>query len=78
VDTTAYFEQRFKSLMDAIFSTGDGKTMQTAIKIVDVEDDYVVKGVMGFLGGEETHESDSLHSYSVWIKEGHKLYLEDL
>jgi hypothetical protein len=73
-----FFPQRFQNLLSAIFSTGDGKTKETAIKIVDMEDDYVLKGVLGFLGGEEQLMFEDGHAYSVWKKGGKKLYFEDL
>jgi len=77
-----FIPQRFKNLLSAIFSTGDGKTKETAIKIADLEDDYVIKGVLGFLGGEETHMFDTSGAYtiaySIWEKKGVKLYFEDV
>ncbi|WP_162056181.1 DUF4919 domain-containing protein [Pontibacter pamirensis] len=78
VDTTHYYEQRLNNLLDAIFSTGDGNTMSSAIKIVNMEDDYVLKGVLGFFGGNEQLSFDNNHAYSVWSKGGHKLYFEDV
>ena len=77
-----YIPQRFRNLLSAIFSTGDGKTKETAIKVISPEDDYVLKGVLGFLGGKETHEYDNIGAYtrvfSVWEKGGVKLYFEDI
>lgn len=73
-----YFEQRYNNLLSAILSTGSGKTMKTSIKIVNVEDDYVLKGTLGFLGGEEKFGFDKNHFYSIWEKEDQKLYFEDV
>jgi hypothetical protein len=73
-----YISQRFRNLLSAIFSTGDGRTKETAIKIMSLEDDYVLKGILGFLGGEESLMFDGNHSYSVWSKNGMKLYFEDI
>lgn len=78
IDTTSFYEQRFKNLLTAIFSTGDGKSMKTAIGIVNMADDYVLIGVLGFLGGEEKLELENKHAYSVWEKDGQKLYFEDI
>lgn len=75
---TDYFPQRFENLLSAIFSTGDGKTKETAIKIVSVEDDYVLKGILGFLGGQEKLMSDNNRVYSVWERGSAKLYFEDI
>ncbi|MCC8147098.1 MAG: DUF4919 domain-containing protein [Bacteroidales bacterium] len=73
-----YIPKRFEFVLDAIFSTGDGRSKETAIKISNIEDEYVLKGIIGFLGGKETLEVDGNASYSVWEKDGDKLYFEDL
>jgi hypothetical protein len=77
-----YIPQRYRNLLSAIFSTGDGKTKETAIKIASLEDDYIIKGVLGFIGGKETHMFDKSGAYtiaySVWEKGGVKLYFEDV
>jgi hypothetical protein len=77
-----YIPQRFRNLLSAIFSTGDGKTKETAIKITSPEDDYVIKGVLGFIGGKETHMFDKSGAYtiaySIWEKGSEKLYFEDV
>jgi len=73
-----YFAQRFRNLLSAIFSTGDGRTKETAIKIISMEDDYVLKSVLGFLGGKEQLMFDNNKAYSVWEKDGKKLYFEDI
>ena len=77
-DTSFYYEQRYQQLLDAILSTGDGKSMKTAIKIVNSEDDYVLKGRLGFFGGEEKLGFENNHVYSIWEKNNEKLYFEDV
>jgi len=77
-DTTSFFGQRFKNLLDAILLTGDGKAMKSAIRIVNMGDDYILKGVIGFLGGKENHAFESNRVYSIWEKNGQKLYFEDV
>ena len=77
-DAEFAYEQRFRNLLEAILSTGDGRSMQTAIRIADMEDDYVIKGVLGFLGGKESQGFDGDHAYSIWEKGGQKLYFEDI
>jgi hypothetical protein len=77
-DTTYFFEQRLKCLLDAIFSTGDGKSMNTAIRIVGVEDDYILKGIIGFLGGIEKLDIKNNHAYSIWENNGQRIYFEDV
>ena len=66
------------NLLEAIFSTGDGKSLKTAIKIASIEDDYIIKGVLGFFGGNEIHDSEKGHAYSIWEKGKQKLYFEDV
>jgi len=77
-DTTYYYKQRYMNLLEAIISTGDGKSLMTAIKIADLEDDYIIKGVLGFFGGKETVKIDNHHAFSVWEKDGQYLYFEDI
>lgn len=73
-----YFELRFKNTLTAIFFTGDGSSMKNAIRIVCAEDDYVLKGVLGFFGGEEKMGFENNHAYSIWEKDSRKLYFEDV
>ena len=77
-----YISQRYKNLLSAIFSTGDGRTKETAIKVISPEDDYVLKGTLGFFGGEEKlisdHTGASTRVFSVWEKNGMKLYFEEV
>ena len=77
--TDKYFlDTRFRLLLDAIFSTGNGLTKETAVKITNVEDDLVLKGIMRFLGGEESLDTGNNKSYSVWRKGNDTIYFEDL
>jgi len=52
--------------------------MKSAIKIVNMEDDYILKGVLGFLGGKENLGFENNSAYSIWEKKGQKLYFEDV
>jgi hypothetical protein len=76
-DQTYFLDSRLKLILDVILSTGDGKSKETAIKIANIEDDYIVKGVLGFLGGTETLDIADNKSFSVWTKDGEKIYFED-
>ncbi|NHM07505.1 DUF4919 domain-containing protein [Flavobacterium sp. CYK-4] len=78
--TDKYFlNTRFRLLLDAILSTGNGLTKETAVKITNNEDDLVLKGIMGLLGGEESIlDTEDNKSYSVWRKGNDTLYFEDL
>ena len=73
-----FFPQRYHNLLTAILITGDGKTKETAIKIVDIEDDYIIKGALHFLGGTEEIYTENSRAYSIWTKGKEKLYFEDL
>lgn len=77
-DTEFFLDRRFRLLLDAIFSTGDGLTKETAIKITNSEDDFVLKGIMKFLGGTESIETGDNKAYSVWQKGKKSLYFEDI
>ena len=68
-------------LLNAIFSEGDGQSPETAIKVIDIEDEHILKGVLGFLGGTEgLYAQKDLPGriYNVWSKNGKKLYFEEL
>jgi len=73
-----FLDTRFRLLLDAIFSTGNGLTKETAIKITNIEDDLVLKGIMRFLGGKESLDTGNNKSYSVWRKGNDVIYFEDL
>jgi hypothetical protein len=77
-DTLYHFQKRFKYLLDGILSTGTGNSMKTAIKITDLEDEYVLKGILNFLGGKEQLTFENHHAYSIWNKKDKKLFFEDL
>ncbi len=71
----------FTKLLDAIFSEGTGQSPETAIKIIDIEDEYIIKGVLGFVGGTEglyMNESLPGRVFNVWSLGGQKLYFEEL
>jgi len=71
----------FTKLLDAIFSEGTGQSPETAIKVVDIEDEYIIKGVLGFLGGTEgLYFNDNFPGrvFNVWSLGEQKLYFEEL
>lgn len=72
-----YLNTRLKKLLDVTFETGDGKSRETAIKISNIEDDFILKEILGFKGGRETHETIGGKVYSVWINKKQKIYFED-
>ena len=71
----------FTKLLDAIFSEGTGQSPETAIKVVDVEDEHIIKGILGFIGGTEglyMNENLPGRVFNVWSLGGQKLYFEEL
>ncbi len=71
----------FTKLLDAIFSEGTGQSPETAIKVVDIEDEHILKGVLGFLGGTEgLYFNDNFPGrvFNVWNLGEQKLYFEEL
>jgi hypothetical protein len=68
---------RLKIVLETIFDTGDGKTKETAIKIANIEDDLLIKEILGFKAGKETFESDKGKIFSVWDNGNQKIYFED-
>ena len=76
-NTDNKYYKRMKSILDVIFSTGDGLTPETAIKISEIDDDEVLIGFTGFNGikmGEKEIDGKYL---SVWQNQiGDKMYFE--
>jgi len=70
-------ESRTKMVLEAIYETGTGATRETAIKIANIEDDLVLRGLMGIQGGKESFESFNNRTYSIWTNGDKKLYFED-
>ncbi len=72
-----FLDLRIKILLEVILDTGNGKTKETAIKIANIEDDYVLKGILGFKGGTESIEMFENKPLSVWDNGEAKIYFED-
>ena len=64
-------------VLEVIFEIGDGKTKESAIKIANIEDDLILKGILGFKNGEESLESSNNKVFSVWENGDRKIYFED-
>ena len=74
-----FLEKRFNLLLKAILSTGDGLTEETAIRIANIEDDRVMKGILKFLGGKESLGTQDGKTFSIWTaNDGRQLFFEDL
>ena len=74
---TYYLDSRLKMVLEIIFQTGDGKTKESAIKIANIEDDLMLKEILGFKNGKESLESSNNKVYSVWENGNQKIYFED-
>ena len=72
-----FLEKRFQLLLKAILSTGDGNSNETPIKIANVEDDYIIKGILNFKSNDEVIEQYNGVLLSVWKNAEGKLYFED-
>ncbi len=77
-DSDFYLEHRLKRTMDAILSTGDGRTLKTAIQIVNLDDDLVIKRILNIMGGSEQLMFKNERSYSVWTRGTQTLFFEDI
>ena len=75
-DTTSFINLRYRLLLNSILSTGDGKDFTTAIKVINEEDEYVIKGAIGFLGGKTHGSVIGNHAYDIWEVGDKKLYFE--
>lgn len=71
----------YMKLLEAIFSIGNGQTPETAFKVIDIEDEHILKGALGFIGGTESlyaREDLPGRIFTVWNRNGQKLYFEEL
>jgi len=79
-DTTYFFTKRFRLLLQSILNTGDGKSSLSPIKVIFIWDEYVIKGILGFLGGTEgLGKSDEKHGViCVWNTDKGKIFFEEI
>ncbi len=53
------YRNRGRIILDAIMSTGDGKTERTAFYVIDTSDEYTLVNILGFkFGGEQSLTKD--------------------
>ena len=75
------YNSLLSKLLNAIFSEGTGQSLETAIKVIDIEDEHIIKGVLGFIGGTESlyiPKDSPGKVFNVWSKGDQKLYFEEL
>lgn len=75
------YDTMLRKLLDAIFSDGIGESPETAIKVIHYDDEFIIKGILGFLGGEESLYADKNipnKIFNVWSANGRKIYFEEL
>jgi hypothetical protein len=71
------YYKRMRNIITAILKTGDGKTPETAIKIVNINDDDQLLGFVGFNGSTKQDEQINGKYFSVWKnRSGDKFYFE--
>lgn len=75
-DTTYFFNLRFRLLLDAILNTGDGKSYASAIKVINIEHESIIKGAICFLGGTTYMSGKPNHAYDIWEVGDKKLYFD--
>lgn len=70
---------QFRSLTEAVRSSGDGKTEKTAYLVNSVGDEYILLNILN-LGKEYTRESKSLKDgiLDEWKKDNNKVYIKVL
>ncbi|MEI7724879.1 MAG: DUF4919 domain-containing protein [Bacteroidota bacterium] len=79
-DTTYFFDKRYRLLLAAILGTGNGKSCETAIVVTDMTDEFILKGVLGYLGGTDGI-LPSKHKYGavcVWDTPKGKIFFEEI
>jgi len=63
----SYFHRTFaKGLIDSILDSGDGKTFETAYKVIDIREEYVILETMGILANHQEFVEWQGHKYDVF------------
>lgn len=78
IDTAEHVVDRYELITSAILQTGDGRSLATAIKIVSIPDENIIKGKLGFLGGTDQLLFENDKVYNVWTKGESKIYFQEL
>jgi hypothetical protein len=64
-ERTAHHRYVAKGILDSIFKSGDGKTPETAFKVIAVNEEYAVVRVLGFQPSEQALHHAGGHDYDV-------------
>lgn len=76
-DTENIYYSRMRKIVESILNTGDGTSTSTAIKIVNIGDDGLLVGFLGFMGNPIGDQTIDGEIYSVWEdSQGNKLYFD--
>lgn len=79
-DTTYFFGKRYRMLLNAILSTGNGRTIDSPIIVAELWDEFIIKGVMGFLGGTEgiVPSKNKYGAICIWDTPKGKIFFEEI
>ena len=79
-DTSYFWGNRFDLLLKSILGSGDGKSYQTAFIVTSIWDEFIIKGVLGYFGGQDAlgGAKDNYGSYCVWNTPQGKIYFEEI
>ncbi|MCS3530099.1 DUF4919 domain-containing protein [Chryseobacterium sp. JUb7] len=78
-DNFMHHISQFRTLTDAIKSSGDGKSEKTAYLVNSVGDEYILLNILN-IGQDYTRGSKAAKDgmYDIWEKEGNKIYIKVL
>ncbi len=79
-DTTYFFGNRYRMLLRSILSTGNGKSAETPISVIEIWDEFIIKGVLGYLGGTEgiMPSGRKYGAVCVWDTPKGKIFFEEI
>jgi hypothetical protein len=64
-DKAEFHRTVFRGLINSIYKSGDGKSMEKAWVVITVHEEYVILRVLGFQPGEQSLMHKDGHSYDV-------------
>ena len=79
-DTTFFFGKRYRMLLAAILNSGNGKSIESPIIVTEMWDEFIIKGVLGYLGGTDgiAPSNNNFGAICIWDTPRGKIFFEEI